>query len=420
MKVNRPIVALTFAVVAVCSVRVARAGVAVAPLRQEISVRPGRTERFRITITNRVRERARARPESVHLMLADVAVSETGHLSFPEPGSMSRSASDWITLSATEVVLEPGESKRLEGTIAAPHNAAGEYYSAVLVTLGSRGKTAGGVTLTYRVASGLFVNVTGRSFPRRANITRCEIVWPHLDGEQDDGSKARSTLSRPPEIVVALENTGQARFQATGQVRILDENLRTVFLTPLRSNRSRVFGGDSRIFRTLLDKPLPAGQYQLHVEMDYESQWGKARHREPLEITPELARLLEQAAAESDERQAGDILKAEPESLHCNMLPGAFRSFGIVVKNTSGYTVPISAAVTGQDEGPAPEKWWSIEPGTFELTAGSRRSLVLLLRVPRDIDPQEQEFLLVLRAMQPDGAVSELRVPVNVAIRARR
>ncbi len=413
---QRLAIAVILVVTGLCTVRAARAGVAVAPLRQEISVAPGRTERFRITITNRVRDRARARPERVHIQLADVAVSETGHLSFPEPGSMPRSASNWITLNSTELLIRPGESEIIEGTIAAPHHAAGEYYSAVLVTLGSQGETEGGVTLTYRIASGLFVTVTGRSFPRRAKITRCEIVWPQLDGEKI----VQPVHSRPPEVVVALENTGQARFRATGRVRILDENSRTVFLTPLRSNRSRVFGGDSRIFRTSLDKPLPTGQYQLHVEMDYESHWGKARHREAFEITPELALILEQVAAESHGRPDGDLLRATPESLRCVVMPGAFRSIGVVVKNTSEYTVPVSAAITGQDEGPAPEKWWSVEPGTFELTAGSRRSLVLLLRVPTDINREEQGFSLVLRAMQPDGTVSELRVPINVAIWAGR
>ncbi len=399
----------------------AQAGVAVSPLMQEISVKPGQTARFRVTVTNNVRGQ-RAKTETVHLALVDVAVSEDGRLSFTEPGSLPRSASRWIKLSATEVVVKPGESTIVEGSVTAPHRASGEFYSAVMVTLATHGKTDKGVSVTYRIASGLFVTVRGRSFPKRAEITRCEVVWPELDETATmapSQSLSESAALPPARVAVVLKNTGQARFDASGRVRMLDAQFRTVFLAPLTSSRPCVFGGDSRLFEALLDKPVAAGKYTLHVEMDYQSRWGKARRRQVLEITAEQAHRLEKTAMRARQGQGG-LIEVNPEKVACEVVAGSFRCLSVMVRNAGEDRVPCSAVLTARDDGSSHTAWWSVEPAKFELPPRAQRSLVLLLRVPAETAPGKYAFSLTIKAAQTALPEAELTVPVDVDVKAAR
>src|SRR5690242_3008127 len=89
------------------------AGVAVAPLKQEISLRPGETGKATITLTHNTRNEFDP-PQDVEVQILDVQVSEVGVLNFREAGTQPHSASRWLTLSATELSLEAGKSQALE------------------------------------------------------------------------------------------------------------------------------------------------------------------------------------------------------------------------------------------------------------------------------------------------------------------
>src|SRR3974390_2262749 len=129
------------------ALRLATAGIAVAPLKQEISIKPGEDGKVTLSLMFHNRNDGDV-AQKVKLGLVDVQVSDAGALSFKEPGSLPASASKWGTLSNTEVAMEPGQAHQVECTISIPQSAApGEYYTAVMVTLGQAGKTASGVSV---------------------------------------------------------------------------------------------------------------------------------------------------------------------------------------------------------------------------------------------------------------------------------
>ena len=235
----------------VLAVQAAPAGIVVSPLKQEVLVKPGRSATFHLTISNNARSKW-DKAQSVHLELMDFSVSQSGALAFAPAGSVGNSASKWITLGKSDLTLAPGKGERVVCTIKAPYSAAGEYYSAIMVTLGMKGRTKGGVTVGYRTASGVFVRVAGRTFSKQAKILRCEVLWPKPAAEPTTQptttQPAEAAKTDPIKVVALLKNTGRARFHASGQARITDAKGRIVYRTPMTAKRPRVLAGDTRLF----------------------------------------------------------------------------------------------------------------------------------------------------------------------------
>ena len=109
-----------------------------------------------------------------------------------------------------------------------------------------------------------------------------------------------------------------------------------------------------------------------------------------------------------------------PDKIGCEIAPGAFRSLSIAVKNIGENSAPFSAVLTAQKGDSSLETWWSVEPDTCELASGAQRSFVLLLRVPADAPPGKHVFSLAIMAAQADASVAEMRVPVEVDVKAKR
>lgn len=394
------------------AVGAARAGVAVSPLKQEITLKPGEEGKVALTLTNRVRDEF-GQAQSVRLEVLDVRAAEDGSLAFPPVGTMDTSASRWVSPGRTRVTIEPNQSERIECTIKPPLSAApGEYYSAVMVTMETAGRTDKGVMVQYRIASGIFVTVSGRTFAKQAKIRRCELLWP--EATEAPASQAAATQPAPPpmpRVSVLLENTGRARFNAAGKVRILDARSRVVCESPLLSRRECVFGGDSRLFEATLDKVLPAGRYTLKAEMDYESTWGKARYQMPVEILPEQEDLL----AALNRRHADGVLpvEVEPQKIVLTAPPGAMRSLAFAAHNTGGNALHGVAGVAASRS--AADAWVRVEPAEFAIAPSSRKTVALRVQVPPDAPVGTYATAVVLRAGE-----LERRVPVEIEVRTER
>src|ERR1035441_10129319 len=75
----------------------ASAGVAMSPLKQEVSLKPGDQTKLVVTIANNSRSE-NTPTETVHVEIADVEVQENGTLLLRSPGTKANSASKWISL----------------------------------------------------------------------------------------------------------------------------------------------------------------------------------------------------------------------------------------------------------------------------------------------------------------------------------
>ncbi len=399
----------------------ASAGISVSPLKQEVTVKPGEAVKFKISVSNNKRREADT-AQAIRLEVMDVTVSQGGALAFTERGRQKHSAGNWIALGATDITLEPGQSQGVECTVTAPYTASGEYYAAIMVTIkDSRGKTDKGVSVSYRIAAGVFVTVSGRSYPREAKIARCEVLWPRAAApatQPTSGPTSRPSETPPVKVAVLLQNTGQARFDATGKISIADAQSRTVFTVPLTSKRPCVFGGDSRLFEAPLDRPLPVGQYTLKVEMDYQSGWTKAYHRLPMEITPDKAELL-RAAHKEEQGPKNAPIQVAPEKLILSLPAGAFRSLKLTIENKGEETVRCAAGLTTEGNHPGDVSWITLGLKEFELAKASQKTLGIVIRVPSGAAAGLYTSVVVIH-VDNGGTNTRITVPLELAVKTEK
>jgi hypothetical protein len=397
--------------------RHAAGGVAVSPLKQEIALKPGEEGKVILTLSNIVRD-ATEKPQQISLALADVLATEEGSLAFKDSGSLKNSASKWVKLDLGGAMLEPGASRPLECRIVVPMTAApGEYYAAVMVTLITPGRTDTGVQVQYRIASGIFVTVLGRTFPKEARISRCELIWPQAPATAPATSPATQPAATPqdilPKVQVLLENTGQARFDGSGKLTVLDDQRRIVLVTPMTSKRTCVFGGDSRLFNALITKALAPGNYTMRVEMDYESAWAKARQDMRVEILPEQAALLAQLKQRIGQGKA--LVEATPDKLAAIVPPGATRSLAITLKNVSEGEVACTAVVAGE-HGPGV----TITPEQFTISKGGKKTVAVRVESAASAAAGPISGLISVQASQEGGGHTELSIPMDFSQKMER
>jgi hypothetical protein len=390
----------------------ASAGLGVAPLKQEISVKPGETATFYISIINKARGQGDA-TQSARLEIMDFDVTEDGGLVFKEPSAGPASASKWITLGKSEVILDSGRDERIACTVKVPYSAAGEYYSAVMVTLGHKGRTDSGVGLSLRIASGVFITVLGQTFPRQAKIEKCEFVWPaSLTDFYKEGPPAW------PQVKGVLRNAGKSRFEGSGTLEIIDAGGRPVLRKPLVSKRPLVFGGDSRIFRCSLDKVLPAGEYRARLTFDYQSQWGKACNVSPVTISADQASLLAllvQESASPTAASAQSALKISPDKLVARIAAGGNRSMGLSVRNTSRDLLHCTATLVAEGDSSIPEGWIALAQENFVLDRLQSACLPMAVRVPAEATGT-YSGTLVVEAVGAEGEKTQTTVSVELTV----
>lgn len=395
----------------------AYAGISVSPLKQEIALKPGESAKCKITVSNNKRSDAET-ARSVRIQVCDVTVAENGSLLFPPAGATKNSASNWITVEPAELTLEPGESRVVHCLVNAPREAVGEYYSAVMVTILNKVEAEKALSMTYRIASGVFVTVEGRSFPKQAKITRCEVVWPEPSMDTASTQPASSPAVLPPaRIAAVLQNTGRARFDATGEAIIFDSRSRRVFAAPLISARPCVFGGDSRLFEAPLDRPLAAGSYVLNVKMDYESPWTKATLRQPLEVTPEMAETL--LAAQKSTTAGGRRLQPTPDKLSVAVPAGAHRLLKVSLRNPSDAPLRCKARVSADDDTLPAGSNVTVAPAEFTMSPISNKALELTVRLTREAAAGRYRGAVIVEAEREGDQPEEFRIPIEIDLQRR-
>ena len=341
----------------------ASAGIAVSPLKQEVTVKPGRTETFHITVGNRVRD-GKGRPRAVRLEVMDFSACRKGALSFHKPGTGKHDAGRWIKLSQSRLILPPGKGKKIACEVSVPWTARGEYYSAIMVTPEVSDRPSKGVKIQHRIALGVFVTVPGRTYPKKARVMECSAAAP-------------SAAAEKPALTVAatIANEGRVLLVATGEVRIHDKAGRVWRKFPLKTRRERVLPGDLRDFRGSPSQPLPAGEYVAEVIFAYGSKWKKARAKVPSSLSPAQA---------------------------------------------NAFPVDITVQVVDPEEsGSGLGKWIVVNPVSFGLTGNGNRTIVFDLRVPKDAEGKHKGTLQ-LTVRDTNGrnlGGGPLKVPLTVNVR---
>jgi len=382
----------------------ASAGVVVSPLKQDVTVHRGQTKTFYFTVANRVRS-GQPGSRAVRLEVMDFSTSREGGLSFHKPGTGKYAAGRWIKLSEARVVLPPDEGKEIACEISVPWTATGEYYSAIMVTLEAPEKTSKGVDVEYRIASGVFVTVPGRLYPKQAKVAACRVE------EVPEAGKPVLTVK------ATIANGGKVQFVAEGEAKIRDRAGRLWAEFPLKSPRPRVLPEDERDFCGSPSGPLPAGEYVAEVILDYGSKWRKARKTVGFSLSPAQAKTWEENRKKQD---LGPAVVVAPAGVEETVPPGGFRRLTLKISNTKPFPIDVTTRVVDSEEpGNGLGKWIVVKSSSFSLGGDQNRVMVFDLAVPGHAEGKHKATLQFAVSDANGRKLDEAPVEVPLTVHVR-
>jgi len=398
------------------------AGMAVSPLQQWVTVKPGKEASFSVTVTNTNRG-PETRPCTVSVSVVDFTVSPQGRLSFGAHLKHSRSAVEWFIFNASEFILESGESKEIKARVSAPASADGDYWAAIMVKLDNSKKQNKGVMVNLQTASGVFVHVARRNYIERGSVTDANVVMPEFGqeeifAEESGWEEAIQEVEKEGafRINAELKNDGLVAFLASSKAFLYSGNWRRAASIPLYTSRRRIFPGHSRWFSGLMSEPLPAGQYKLRVFFDCNSKYGRKITRDmEFSISDALARQWAENFTDSDVQ----VVEIEPKELNLTLNPGRFTAARLLVANEALSTVCIRCRL---EENGLPEGWLELKSAEVTLDKNMRRSVVCFVRIPTDAQPGQYKGTLHLEVersgltVQGKSNVERHEIPISVAV----
>ena len=396
------------------------AGMAVSPMQQWVEVKPGRDAFFSVTITN-IDRGFGTPPCKVNVEVLDFTVSTEGSISFGKDTKHSRSAADWISLDASNFVLEPGESKKMKGKVSAPSGADGDYWAAIMVSLDNSKKQGKGVNVNLRTASGVFVHIERRKNAERASVTDVNIILPEFApnenlAEEPNGEGEFSGQKQSLKIDAELKNDGLAAFIANGKAFLYGENRRQAASIPLYTNRRQILPGHTRDFTGIMAQPLPAGEYKLRVIFETESNYGRKTTKDT-----EFSVSQKLAGQWAGNFTFDDIqtLKIEPQELKLTLTGGRFTAANFVVANQCLSTVSIRCRPETKE---LPAGWLQLEEANFTLNPNTRHNIVCPVRIPPDAKQGQYNGIILVEVERSGLTVKDQnnvelhKIPVCIEI----
>lgn len=407
----------------------ASAGMAVSPLQQWVTVKPGKQATVAVTVTNANRG-PETRPCTISVEVVDFTVSPQGKLSFVKEARHSRSAVDWLDFDSGPFVLVPGESKTLEGKVSAPAGADGDYWAAVLVKLDNSQESESGVAVRLQTASGIFVHVAKRNYIERGTIIDANIVLPQFDNEQGTNEESASPTGAKNQneptfkINAELKNDGLVAFLANGKANLYSESWQRVASIPLYTNRRRIFPTHSRCFTGVMSQPLPAGKYKLRLVFEpISSRNGGSITKHGRKITKDMELIINDELArkwaENAAVQDNQILQLKPQELELTLTAGRFttKRFQAISRGLSTVSVRCRIEADGQIK-----DWVALRSADFTLAASTRRSVLCWVRIPPDAHPGRYCGTICVEAersgltAQHTANVEVQKIPISIVI----
>ena len=200
-------------------------------------------------------------PVTLKLYAADGITAINGGTAFAQQGQESTGASRgvnrWLSLSVTEIALEPGEERVVPFTITVPSDASPGHHVAGLVleappTEGGEGQFV--VKVVQQAGVAVVIEVPGR----------------HIAGLELSGASLRQQDDQGATFVIAVHNTGNIFLKGEGSLRIMDRNDEVLASIPLRMDT--VLPGDEPTFQVTHPVHLADGDYLLAVVLNYEGK----------------------------------------------------------------------------------------------------------------------------------------------------
>lgn len=394
------------------------AGLAVSPITQQIQVKPGKKANFVINLSNNQRNQNTS-PCPVKIEILDFQVTDRGQLLFGPEYKHARTASSWITLDANQIVLQPGESRQIKGTVTAPIDADGEYWASAMVSIGETKEDDKGVQVKLRTATGLFITVVRRAHTERGNITDVNISMPTFDVGPIKKDLTESDLYKKNEkqslkIETKLKNDGLIGIPAIAKAYIYNKNMKKIATMPLYASRNNVLPGDSRWFTGIMSQPLPADDYKLRILFTSESNRRQITKDTDFSISNDLAKTWAKNVGMDNNVTK---LQFDPEKINLHLNPGRFTSANFQIKNVGLNTVAAKCRIENSKK-----DWLELKKTDFTLAPNSSSSMSCSVKVPDDVKPGVYNWTVLIE-MEQSGLENsekkqaiEYRVPIIVVI----
>ena len=349
----------------------------VSPPLIELTVPAGTTREFSLTVFAGTGEKKEMR---FRVYLADFNLKKDGNIQFFRAGTLKRSAAPWIEINPSELVMKPEERKRVNVKLTIPAGVSGGYYAAIMVELLPEipPEAVMGVVHTWRMVSIVEFTVAGWKRPR-TKISISELkVEPSSEG-------------RGLTFTTTIENKGNVHVRGEGSLAITTREGRRLAELPLKAGRGTVFPESMRDFKAVLDRELPPGEYLADATFRYGDRRARAKIALSVGETP--------AEGEALAKKRKINFSANPPAVEINAPPGSLRTINLTTTNEEDepvhfrfYLKDIRIAPDGEiallDKGSTPwscSNWIELRDSEFELGPWQRKSVLGLLKVPKDV-----------------------------------
>ncbi len=397
-------------------------GVAVSPLQQWITVKPGKEAFFAVTVTNTIREQ-QTFPQTVMVELVNFEITPQGGISFGKELTHPRSALQFITFQNDigQFVLEPGQSKEIKAKVSAPFNADGDYWAAVMIKLVNPQKDAKGVTVNLQTASGIFIHIPRKNYTPQSSISNADITLPELSESADPNQAVADLQKSTLQINAELKNDGAVTFLGNGKAYLYTDKMKRFASIPLHTIRRQIFPGQSRIFTGVLSEAVGPGVYKMRVIFepvlqnndDDTMSNGRTIFKDlDVIVSRELAGQWSKKSSSGKPQQ----LKYQPQELKLTLTAGRFTSVSVLVENSGLDTVTMKMSF----DKTAVKDWFSSESDHTTFGPNMKRNIVYSLNIPKDVQTGDYTGALILQAersgVNTQDVTEKITIPIVITI----
>lgn len=199
-------------------------------------------------------------PVTLNLFAADGITAINGGTAFAQQGQEINGVARWLSLSVTEIRLEPGEDRVVPFTINVPSDASPGHHVAGLVV---EAPPSGGASPTGEDEAQFTASVV-----RQAGLAVVIVVpGTHITGLEITSASLRQQDDQGATFVIAVHNTGNIFIKAEGSLLVTDMEGKELASIPLKMDT--VLPGDTTSFQITYPVHLSDGRYLLNAVLKY-------------------------------------------------------------------------------------------------------------------------------------------------------
>ena len=378
----------------------------ISPLLIELTATPGSTQFFDVYVLNQ----SPTKMATFDVRVVSVNQTPNGGYTFSDDLRAPYSAAEWISLSADQVTLAPGQSATIFGQVTVPRDQYGGRYAAVVLELQPEERTdpEANAAAIFRYRLGSVIELTvGNRFQRRAHVADLGL----MTGEQIPALAAQ--FGRNALLFYAeLANESNIHVFGRGTLYIRNAEGRRVRQIPLGQGRGAVLPDARLRFSSILPAGLPPGTYTMQAVINYGGLRPAIAQREFTIAGPDLV---------TGSFHGGPSLQfaVEPAQLELTIPAGARRVESISVHNLESVPIRITGRaqpliyddqgeldVIAMDEAAGAIDWVQVLPDEVVLNPGQRRNLRVIVQNHTE-QPGGRYAYLALHAVQIDPASRE-------------